>query len=227
MNDDSYGGYEAEGINTPNQFRPVAGVFMSTQIDKLAAALSKAQGQIKSAAKDSTNPHFKSKYADLASLDEASKEALAKNGLAVVQLPRANGRSVTLVYALLHESGQFLGSDLTMTAQQDTPQAIGSCITYQRRYSKAALVGISQDDDDGNSAQGLPAPKATSKAVDAEPVTAYDGETTILKNQFLSIAKKLGILKIEDLQAASRACKGLQMVDLEAALKEWKQDNKK
>ncbi len=198
---------------------PIKGMFMSPHIDKLAAALAKAQGEIKSAAKDSTNPHFKSKYADLASLDEASKEPLAKHGLAVVQLPRATGRSVTLIYVLLHESGQFLGSDLTMTAQQDTPQAVGSCITYQRRYTKAALVGISQDDDDGNSAS------RKTETKEAVPVTIYDGETQILKNSFLIIAKKLGIIKIENLQAASRACVGLEMDHLEAALKEWKKDN--
>lgn len=202
------------GVSTP----PHSALFMSKEIDKLAAALAKAQGMIKSAAKDSVNPHFKSSYADLASIDAASKEALSKNGLSVVQLPRADGRRVTLVYALLHESGQYLGSDLTMTAQQDTPQSVGSCITYQRRYSKAAIVGISQDDDDGNGA-------SAKKAVPAGSVL-YDGETPLLKNELFSIAKKLGITKVDDLKSVNQACKGLAMEDLPAAIREWANDNR-
>lgn len=198
---------------------PHPGIFMSPSIDKLATALAKAQGEIKPAAKDSVNPHFKSKYADLAAIDEASREALAKNGLAVVQLPRATGRTVTMVYALLHTSGQYLGSDLSMTAQQDTPQAIGGCITYQRRYTKAALVGISQEDDDGNSAS------SRSHAPVSDDATIYDGVTQELKNKLGSIAKKHGITQVEDLKKLSKACTGMELINLEAAVIEWKQDN--
>lgn len=203
-------------------------LFKSDALDKLAAALSKAQGEIKSAAKDSVNPHFKSHYADLASLDEASKEALAKNGLSIVQMPRASGRQVTLVYLLLHESGQYLGSDCMMTAQQDTPQAVGSCITYLRRYTKAALVGISQSDDDGNEAShrtetSKPEPEKT-PAKKAEPVL-YDGKTANHKNHLFSIAKRLKVTSVDDLAKLNQACIGLAEDQVEAAVKEWLKDN--
>lgn len=124
----------------------------SNELDKLAAALAKAQSAITFASKDSTNPHFKNRYADLAAVWEGCRAPLTANGLAVSQFPSANGRAVTVTTILLHESGQFLAMDLTMTAQQDTPQAIGSCITYARRYALSAVAGIAQDDDDGEAA---------------------------------------------------------------------------
>ena len=125
----------------------------SEQINELATALSKAQGVIIPASKDADNPFFKSKYADLASVWEVAREPLSKNGLAIIQLPSADGNIVTLKTLLTHSSGQFISSDLTMVAKDASPQAIGSCITYLRRYSLSAVVGIASEiDDDGNSA---------------------------------------------------------------------------
>jgi hypothetical protein len=129
---------------------PVKAVYASESVDKLAAALSKAQAAITFAAKDTANPFFKSKYADLASVWEACRAALTANELSVTQLPSADGLKVTLTTLLLHSSGQYLSSDLTMTAAANTPQAIGSAITYARRYALSAIVGVAQDDDDGN-----------------------------------------------------------------------------
>lgn len=124
----------------------------SPSLAKLGAALSKAQGEIAGAAKDKTNPHFKSAYADLASVWDACREPLSKHELAVIQAPSANGRSVTVETTLVHSSGEWISDSLTMTAQQDTPQAIGSCITYARRYALSAMVGVAPEDDDGNAA---------------------------------------------------------------------------
>tara|TARA_R110000868_G_scaffold9394_6_gene46938 strand:+ start:1062 stop:1745 length:684 start_codon:yes stop_codon:yes gene_type:complete len=201
---------------------PHPGLFMSPQIDKLAGALAKAQGEIKSAVKDSVNPHFKSKYADIASIDEASKEALSKHGLSVAQLPRADGTKVTLIYVLMHESGQFLGSDLTMKAQQDTPQAVGSCITYERRYTKAALVGISQDDDDGNSASGKENGPARNggKAVRGDVFTGADFQMESLK----AAAKSAGLTNMGQLEALKKRCHNLEMKSLLAAAMELAQE---
>lgn len=143
------------GVLGPTAPKPPA-VTRSESIDKLAAALAKAQGTMKFAVKDAINPAFKtgtssgSKYADLASVQEACREALVANELAVMQLPTADGRKVTLTTVLMHASGQFVSSELTMTAAQDTPQSIGSTITYARRYALAALAGVAQADDDGN-----------------------------------------------------------------------------
>ena len=124
----------------------------SDTIDKLAAALSKAQSVITFAAKDTANPFFKSKYADLASVWEACRKALTDNGLSVIQSPSAEGPKVTVTTTLLHASGQYITSELTMTAAANTPQGVGSTITYARRYALSSMVGVAQDDDDGNAA---------------------------------------------------------------------------
>lgn len=121
-------------------------------VAQLAAALAKAQAEVGGAAKSKKNPHFKSSYADLSEVWDACRPALVKHGLSVVQMPSADGQRVTVTTLLLHESGESLSSALTMTAAQDTPQAIGSCITYARRYALAAMVGVAPEDDDGNAA---------------------------------------------------------------------------
>jgi hypothetical protein len=117
-----------------------------------AAALAKAQGEISGASKDSLNPHFKNKYADLAAVWDACREPLSKNGIAVIQPPCAQSATVTVTTLLAHASGEWIESDLTMTAQQNTPQGIGSCITYARRYALSSMAGIAPEDDDGNAA---------------------------------------------------------------------------
>lgn len=124
----------------------------SVSIARLAGALAKAQGSIEGASKDKTNPHFKSSYADLASVWEACRAPLSANGIAVLQPASADGPRVTLTTILAHSSGEWISMDLTMTAGQNTPQAIGSCITYARRYALASMVGVAPEDDDGNAA---------------------------------------------------------------------------
>ncbi len=124
----------------------------SQSIAALSSALAKAQGEMEGASKDSTNPHFKSKYADLASVWDACRKPLAKNGLAVLQPVTAEGNAVTVTTILAHCSGEWISESLTMTAQQATPQAVGSTITYGRRYGLSSMVGIAPDDDDGEAA---------------------------------------------------------------------------
>jgi hypothetical protein len=126
----------------------------SPTIGKLIMALAKAQGQIKAAPKDSDNPFFKSKYADLASVWDACREPLAKNGLAVIQRPNpTDGATVSLTTILAHESGEWIRGTLVMRPVKADPQGIGSCLTYARRYALSAMVGIcSEEDDDGNKA---------------------------------------------------------------------------
>jgi hypothetical protein len=125
----------------------------SEHINELAAALAKAQGQIQGAVKDSTNPAFKSRYADLASVWDACRVALSANGLAVVQGPALADRGVGVTTRLLHSSGQWAESTLILPMDKATAQGAGSAITYARRYSLAAMVGVApDDDDDGNAA---------------------------------------------------------------------------
>lgn len=135
----------------------------SQELKDLFAALSKAQAVIKGALKDSANPFFKSKYADLESVWEACREPLTKNDLSVVQttefVPEAG---VCIMTTLGHASGQWIRGTLPIMAIKQDPQGIGSAITYARRYALAAIVGIVQVDDDGErattSVRGLPLP---------------------------------------------------------------------
>lgn len=124
----------------------------SEQIGALALALALAQGEIRAAIKDSSNPHLKSKYADLASVWDAIRAPLAKNHLAVIQHVSAEGDAVSVTSILAHESGQWMSGTLTLKATKADPQGVGSAITYARRYSLSALVGVAQDDDDGHAA---------------------------------------------------------------------------
>lgn len=127
----------------------------SENIEALAAALAKAQGEITGALKDSSNPFFKSRYADLASCWDACRAQLSKNGLAVIQTTLAtDGATVEVLTTLAHASGQWIRGRLRMAPKEATPQGIGSCITYARRYALAAMVGLAQIDDDAESAHG-------------------------------------------------------------------------
>jgi hypothetical protein len=126
----------------------------SEEIKDLAAALAKAQGEIKGAVKDSSNPFFKSTYADLASVWEACRGPLAKNGLSIVQAPMPSDYGLCLETILIHASGQWIASVLPIKAIAETPQAHGSAITYARRYALAAIVGIAPEDDDAEAAMG-------------------------------------------------------------------------
>lgn len=130
-----------------------AGVDRSVEIKDLAVALAKAQAQIKPAAKDSSNPYFKSKYADLASVMNACREALTANDLAIVQRAIGQGDIVGVTTTLMHGSGQWIEGTITVRLEDATPQAVGSALTYLRRYSLASMVGVAPDDDDGEAAQ--------------------------------------------------------------------------
>ena len=121
----------------------------SDTIGALALALSKAQADITGALKDSANPFFKSKYADLASCWDACRKQLAANELAVIQTVE-DDRLVTI---LAHSSGEWIRSACPIRTKDDSPQALGSAITYARRYALAAIVGLAQIDDDAEAAQ--------------------------------------------------------------------------
>lgn len=125
----------------------------SDTITKIAPALLKAQKQISFAAKEANNPHFKSKYADLPTVIEAVKPALNEHGIVFVQAPEpAQPGFLALTTRLIHESGEWIESTAVTPLPKQDPQGYGSAITYLRRYSLAAAVGLYQDDDDGNAA---------------------------------------------------------------------------
>ena len=138
----------------------------SETIGKIAAALAKAQKAIKGAAKDSRNPHYASRYADLESITDACREPLADNGIAVVQSPSTPDAGLFgMTTMFLHaESGEWILSDvLTVQAKDAGPQAAGSCTTYLRRYQLAAMAGVAPADDDAEAAEGrVPSPSTAS-----------------------------------------------------------------
>jgi hypothetical protein len=138
-------------------------------ISKLAEALVKAQKNMGAAVKDSKNPFFKSNYADLGSVIDASVPSLNAEGIAALQMTvHENGKNFVRTL-LLHESGEFLGSDTEIIcAKQNDPQALGSAITYSRRYSLQSMVTLKAEDDDGEKAMSRPG-KATAPVQLARP----------------------------------------------------------
>lgn len=138
----------------------------SPSVKELATALAVVQGQLTFAKKDSKNPFFKSNYADLESVWEACRSLLSENGLAIMQFPGdyVDG-NMTLTTVMTHSSGEWVAQNMSLPVSKPDAQGAGSAITYMRRYALAAIVGVVQADDDGNSASikaTVVADKATS-----------------------------------------------------------------
>ena len=126
--------------------------YQSEQIDQLATALAAAQAELEPAEKNSSNPHLKSRYADLTSIYTAIRAVLPKHGLSVVQTMMPNSENKAHVRTtLMHISGQWIAGECILPSdKQNGVQGIGSAITYARRYSLSAIVGVvSEEDDDG------------------------------------------------------------------------------
>lgn len=177
-------------------------ICQSDKIDLLATSLSKFQGEIKDIKKESDNPFFKSKYADLASILDYVRPILSKNGLSVVQRGAGidlNGDNcvLSIVTTLMHSSGQYIESLMqSPLAKKPSPQEIGSAMTYCRRYDLAAILGISQVDDDGNEASGN-----SNKPIDATidknkfktmPFVAKQSKPNIITNNFCNFINEKG-----------------------------------
>lgn len=120
---------------------------------QVCAALVKAQKAFGPALKSSSNPHFKSRYADLAACIEAVIDGLNSNGIALIQKQHPHEGGVSVETIFIHESGEQLSAGiLTVPAAKQDPQGYGSALTYARRYSLMAACGIAPEDDDGNAA---------------------------------------------------------------------------
>jgi len=126
----------------------------STDINEIASALAKAQGAMDNASKDRSNPAFKSKYADLASVRDATSGPLSANGIAVLQAAATTAEGVTVETRFVHTSGQWFACTVGAVPKAYDPQSIGSAITYLRRYGLMSMAGIAPEDDDGNAASG-------------------------------------------------------------------------
>lgn len=185
-------------------------MLMSEQIAELAAAMASVQGKMHAATKSSVNPHIGNKYADLGAVFEACRDLLAENQLAVMQWPGpydAEAQTLSLTTVLTHASGQWLSQELTIPVAKmrvrgggEAPmsaQAYGSAITYARRYALAAVVGITQEDDDGNAASHAPAQPQAAAPQSAAPQgerRKVAGKTITEKQQkrMFAILKKAG-----------------------------------
>ena len=178
---------------------------------QIATALVKAQKAFGPALKSSTNPHFKSRYADLAACVEAVIGGLNDNGIALIQKCYDCTDGVMVETMFVHESGEMLECGiLHVPAAKHDPQGYGSALTYARRYSLMAACGIAPEDDDGN-AGSKPAPKVTDATINAllDDISAC---TTLqaLKDAFALAIKTVGndaaardrITKAKDVQKA-------------------------
>lgn len=183
--------------------------YESDELGELFTALAKAQLEMEVAKTDSTNPFFKSKYADLPSIVRASRKYLAVNGLSVVQrfIPLRDGAGI-LTTRLGHSSGQWMESRINIRPAKDDIQTFGSYSTYLKRYSYAAITGVvaADEDDDGENAM-YPA-RTQEKAKKENPKISLE-QTKILgkmlegrEDWINSIFKKHNIGKLSDLPSA-------------------------
>src|SRR6056297_748205 len=163
----------------------------SPEIDKLATALVEVQKEMEVAPKESDNPFFKSKYADLATIWKTAQKVLPKNGLAVIQtMEPSDGSTVNVTTRLVHKSGQWTEGTITMDPKKNDPQGIGSCVTYARRYSLSAIVGmVTDEDDDGNHASGNTSPPASQHTANTQPTHDKPSEKQVKYMHVLSKQK--------------------------------------
>ncbi|HEY6020454.1 MAG TPA: ERF family protein [Candidatus Paceibacterota bacterium] len=125
----------------------------SESIKELATAMSKAQAKIEGALRDSANPFFKSKYADLSSVVDAIKSPLGVNGLSYTQVMHDAENAVAVETIIMHSSGEWIScGKLSVPVVKADAQGYGSALTYARRYSLSAAFGVAPEDDDGNAA---------------------------------------------------------------------------
>jgi hypothetical protein len=174
----------------------------SPDIGALALALAEAHKAFKPLKKEVINPFFKSKYADLAAVIDATDDGLSKNGLAIVQSPMLNGNSVTVTTMIVHSSGQWMRADLIMPSDKMTAQGVGAAITYARRYSYQAFVSVAAEvDDDGCIASGkdvkeVSMPKPPAKKPALFPELPKQGMEEPFPQKFWRIARGKGKTEI-------------------------------
>jgi len=119
---------------------------------ELFTALAKMQGEVENATKGSLNPHFKSRYADLAEVLNTVRPVMAANGLSVIQSPSFDGVRVSVTTTVCHASGGYVSGELSCVPAKHDGQGVGAATTYLRRYALAAFTGVAQEDDDGQAA---------------------------------------------------------------------------
>lgn len=179
----------------------------SDQLDQVFTALSKAQGEIENVAKTKDNPFFKSQYADLASVLLMARPVLAKHDLCLVQMPTSSeSGEIALATMIGHKSGQFIMSTLPCKPAKSDAQAIGSVITYLRRYAASAMVGIAQEDDDGNAGSMQPnGKKETKKEPDVDYTIKAENEEEFINGFQFRLAQMTTVDQVNKLCSIHKA----------------------
>jgi hypothetical protein len=173
----------------------------SEQVNELATALAAAQAEMRNATLNKVNPHFKSKYADLAGIRDTVTPALAKHGLSIVQGTDTIDNSIVVVTRLMHKSGQWIESRFPIA--YDKPQTMGSAYTYARRYSLSAMCAISADeDDDANAANDKVVAAPAKVGITAEQFRAL---TDLIEKTGTDEAKLLAYVKADSLETLTLA----------------------
>lgn len=164
----------------------------SDSIKAMAPAFAKAQAAVANTVKSAVNPHFKNKYVPLDDLIPVVKSALLAEGIAFLQgAEPSEGDVLHLTTRLIHTSGEWIESTLSMKPSKADPQGIGSCITYARRYSLAAMVGVVSDDDDDANAASAPAKAAPKeKSATAAPKTEHEMAVEMVRELFQKLPEK-------------------------------------
>lgn len=173
----------------------------SETIDLLATALAAAQGELKNAKINRQNPHFKNRYADLASVRDAISPALTKHGIAVTQTMKVSEGAFMLETMLIHKSGQWIASDYPLPLNAK-PQELGSALTYARRYSLSSLVNIAADDDDDAEAATKAGNGISEAKISDEQFQALVDLTESVDADREKLAKYLKVDSIVDLPAS-------------------------
>lgn len=183
-------------------------MLISSEIAELATALAKAQGAMDSATKSNVNPHFKSRYADLAAVRDAMREPFAANGLSVVQGLRTVQGGIEVETVLFHSSGQSIRETLMVPVARMDAQGLGSGATYGRRYALMSMIGLASEDDDGNAVSGNNTRQAL-QAVDAAGGKISDEQAAEIKGKIIEANANLpvflrtfDIAHVEDLPVA-------------------------
>lgn len=189
---------------------------------ELFDALALAQGEIENASKNAANPHFKSKYADLAEILNTTRPVFAKYGLSLSQFPGYDGALASVTTLIAHKSGGFISAVASCVPAKSDAQGIGSATTYLRRYSAAAAAGIAQEDDDGNAAAHNGKPKAVAPIVTKTTPTdgAWDRQSPESQAFLQSIANQVAETVLTD-EAAAWDYLHSQQLDSEEKIALW------
>jgi hypothetical protein len=176
----------------------------SEQLNELASALAAAQAEMKQPLKKSTNPHFRSKFADLNEIITTATPVLSKHGLSIVQTTNLEDGALVLVTTLFHRSGQFISGIYPVVPIKNDPQGYGSAMTYARRYAWSAICGLAADDDDDGEA-------ASSRKPEKKENGSSSGRT---QTALVEVAKTRHSLDSKGVGAALKAA-GIQTFDPE------------